>query len=147
MITQGVEITTQCNDCGGELTRDISQFIHCGKVWWGIEGSCRACPTAWCEQDSGGTTPEEIRQALLTEHGPALLHLAGLEPSLVPVLHALREMYGHSPAEARAMAHELRTTGLTGTLVEMEFAAAGLRRRSVAVTVGPPTVTRHPAPG
>ncbi|MCX4506629.1 hypothetical protein [Streptomyces anulatus] len=137
MITQGMKVTTRCDDCGGVLIRDIGQFIDRGQVWWGTEGRCRTCPTAWCEQDSGGTTPEEIRQALLAEHGPARLRLAGPESSPVPVLHALRETHGLSLAQARAMADELRTTGLVGTLVEMEHVAAGLRRRSVAATVEP----------
>jgi hypothetical protein len=135
VITQGVEITKRCNDCGGALTCDIGQFIERGQVRWGIEGRCRTCPTAWCEQGSGTTTPEEVRQALLAEHGTARLLLAGPEPSLVPLLRALREMHGLSLTQARAIARELRTTGLTGTLVEMEFVAAGLRRRSVAVTI------------
>lgn len=137
LITQGVKVTTRCDDCGGALIRDIGQFIDGGQVWWGTEGRCQACPTAWCEQDSGGTTPEEIRQALLAKHGPARLRLAGPESSLVPVLHALRETHGLSLAQARAMADELKTTGLVGTLVEMELVAAGLRRRSVAATVEP----------
>ena len=137
MITQGMKITTRCDDCGGVLIRDIGQFIDCGQVWWGTEGRCRTCPNVWCEQDSGRTTPEEIRQALLAEHGPARLRLAGPESSLVPVLHALRETHGLSLAQTRAMADELRTTGLVGTLVEMEHVAAGLRSRSVAATVEP----------
>ncbi len=135
MITQGVTVTTRCDDCGGVLIRDIGQFIDRGQLWWGTEGRCRTCPAAWCEQDSGAATPEEIRQALLAEHGPARLRLAGPESSPVPVLRALREMHGLSLAQARATADELRTTGLTGTLVEMELVAAGLRRRSVAATV------------
>ncbi|MFE9404764.1 hypothetical protein ACFYNY_23850 [Streptomyces sp. NPDC006530] len=132
-----MRVTTRCDDCGGVLIRDIGQFIDGGQVWWGTEGRCQACPAAWCEQDSGGTTPEEIRQALLAKHGPARLRLAGPESSLVPVLHALRETHGLALAQARAMADELKTTGLVGTLVEMELVAAGLRRRSVAATVEP----------
>ncbi|MFI8007872.1 hypothetical protein [Streptomyces sp. NPDC086010] len=132
-----MKVTTRCDDCGGVLIRDIGQFIDGGQVWWGTEGRCQACPTAWCEQDGGGTTPEEIRQALLAKHGPARLRLAGPESSLVPFLHALRETHGLSLAQARAMADELKATGLVGTLVEMELVAAGLRRRSVAATVEP----------
>lgn len=137
MITQGVKITTRCDDCGGELISDIGQFIDGGQVWWGAEGSCRTCPNAWCEQDSGATTPEEIRQALLAEHGSARLRLTEPESSTVPVLRVLREIHGLSLAQARAMTDELKTTGLVGTLVEMEFVAAGFRRRSVAATVEP----------
>ncbi|MFB7382550.1 hypothetical protein ACFC6U_40285 [Kitasatospora purpeofusca] len=128
-------VTTRCDSCGGVLVRDIGQFIDGGQLWWGTEGNCRTCPTARCEQDTGAATPEAIRQALPAEHGPARLRLAGPEPSSVPVLRALRETYGLSLAQARATADESRTTGLTGTLVEMELTAAGLGRRSVAATV------------
>ncbi|MEV0194141.1 hypothetical protein AB0I39_37170 [Kitasatospora purpeofusca] len=133
--------TTRCEDCGGALVRDTGQFIDSGQLWWGSEGSCRSCPAAWCDEDSGPVTPEHIRQALLAAHGPVRLRLAGPPGSgLVPVLRALREVHGLSLVQARAMADELRTVGLTGTLVEMEFLAAGLRRRSVMATVDPEAV-------
>ncbi|MDX2394113.1 hypothetical protein NJL88_29445 [Streptomyces sp. DK15] len=136
VITQGVKITTVCEACGGMLIRDAGQFIDRGRLWWGTEGTCQTCPVAWCEEDSGGATPEAIRQALLTEHGPARLLLIEPEASRVTVLRVLREGHERSLAQARAMAEELRTTGLVGTLVEMELIAAQLRHRSVAVTVG-----------
>jgi hypothetical protein len=135
MLTQGVKITTPCEACGGVLIRDTGQFIDRGRLWWGTEGTCQTCPVAWCEQDSGGAAPEGIRQALLTEHGPARLRLIEPEASRVAVLRVLREVHELSLAQVRAMAQELRTTGLVGTLVEMELMAARLRHRSAAVTV------------
>lgn len=54
------------------------------------------------------------------------------------MLHALREIHHFSLGQARAMADELKKTGLIGTLVEMELVAAGLRRRSVAAAVETP---------
>ncbi|MFD4829800.1 hypothetical protein ACFWPV_08060 [Streptomyces uncialis] len=135
VITQGVRTTAPCEACGGILIRDTGQFLDQGTLWWGTEGTCRSCPAAWCEQDSGGATPEEIRQALLTEHGPARLRLTAPEANRVTVLRVLREVHELSPAQARAQAGELRTSGLVGTLVEMELIAARLRDRSVAVTV------------
>ncbi|MFJ4670669.1 hypothetical protein [Kitasatospora purpeofusca] len=117
------------------LIRDVGQFVDGGQLWWGAEGSCRTCPTAWCEQDTGAATPEAIRQALPAEHGPARPRLAGPGSSSVPVLRALRETHGLSLARARAMADGSRTTGPTGTPVGMELVAAALGRRSVAATV------------
>ncbi|MFE5942037.1 hypothetical protein [Streptomyces sp. NPDC056480] len=135
MITQGVTVETRCDACGGVLTRDVGQFIDRGRLWWGTEGACRSCPLAWCEEDSGGETPEEIRQALLSEHGPARLWLIAPETSPVAVLRALREVHGVTLAQAKALADDLKTTGLTGTLVEMELVAARLRQRSVMAAV------------
>ncbi|MEW2550404.1 hypothetical protein AB0957_01465 [Streptomyces zhihengii] len=117
------------------LILDAGQFIERGRLWWGTEGNCRSCPVAWCEQDSGDATPEEIRQALLAEHGPARLRLTEPEASTVPVLRALREVHGLSLTQARAMAAELKTIGLVGTLVEMELIAARIRHHSVETTV------------
>ncbi|MEU8517867.1 hypothetical protein AB0C76_40825 [Kitasatospora sp. NPDC048722] len=135
MTSQGVTITARCEACGGVLILDTGQSIEGGRLWWGTEGGCQSCPIAWCDQDFGDATPEEIRQALLAEHGPARLRLTEPEASAVPVLRALREVHGLSLAQARAMADELKTTGLVGTFVEMELVASRLRHHSVRVTV------------
>ncbi|MCP3771274.1 MULTISPECIES: hypothetical protein [unclassified Streptomyces] len=115
----------------------MGQFFDRGTLCWGTEGRCADCPNAWCEQDSGPVTPENIRQALLQAHGPARLRLSGNVPSLVPVLQALREARELSLVEARAQATQVAENGLTGTLVEMEVLAIRLRRQAVEVTVAP----------
>ncbi|MEU9030931.1 hypothetical protein AB0D46_26150 [Streptomyces sp. NPDC048383] len=130
-----MKIATRCDACGGVLTRDMGQFIDRGLLCWGTEGACQPCSIAWCAEDSGGETPEEIRQALLSEHGPARLRLIGPEIGPVAVLRALREMHGLTLTQAKALADELKTTGLMGTLVEMELIAARLRQRSVMAVV------------
>lgn len=138
MITQGVEIAKRCGLCGGVLIVDTGQFIVGDRLWWGTEGRCESCPEAWCEQDRGDVgdvTPEEIRQALLAEHGSARLRLTEPEASTVPVLRALREVHSLSLGQARAAAEELKTTGLVGTFVEMELIASRLRHHSVGVRV------------
>ncbi|WP_328535077.1 hypothetical protein [Streptomyces sp. NBC_00344] len=137
MITQGVKITAQCEACGGVLIHDTGQFIDRDQLWWGTEGTCLSCPVAWCEQDSGGETPEEIRQALLTEHGPARLRLTEPVASPVVVLRTLREVHALTLAQAQSLADQLRTTGLVGTLVEMELIASRLRHHSVGATIDP----------
>lgn len=71
----------------------------------------------------------------MAEYGPARLWLAEPGASAVPVLRALREVYGLPLVQARVMADELRTTGLVGTFVEMELVASRLRHHCVGVTV------------
>lgn len=139
MITQGVKITTRCEACGGTLTIDAGQYIERGRLRWGTERHCQSCPDGWCERDSGDVTPEQVRQALLVEHGPARLRLAETSTNAVPVLRALREVHGLSLAQARSVADELRMHGLTGTRVEMELVASRLRHHSVGATVETPT--------
>ncbi|MFJ9576184.1 hypothetical protein ACIRQF_07310 [Streptomyces sp. NPDC101191] len=135
MITQGVLVTGRCSACGGTTTCDVGQFFDRGMLRWGAEGQCADCPNGWCEQDSGPVTPEHIRQLLLQEHGPARLRLSGDVLRLVPLLQALRTAQELTLVEAKAQAAELGTTGLTGTLVEMEILATHLRRRAITVTV------------
>lgn len=137
MIAQGVVTTTRCDDCGGVLLCDTGQFIQRGRLHWGTEAACQSCTAGWCDEDSGEATPEGIRQALLAEHGSFRLRLTEPEAGLVGALRALREVHGLSLARARAMADELRATGLVGTLVEMELVAARLRHHSLAATVEP----------
>ncbi|MEV8535189.1 hypothetical protein [Streptomyces sp. NPDC051211] len=137
MIAQGVQVTGRCSACGGTTTCDVGQFFDRGVLRWGTEGRCANCLNAWCEQDSGPVTPENIRQALLQAHGPARLRLSGDLPNLVPLLQALRSARELSLGEARAQAAELAATGLIGTLVEMEILAVHLRRRAITVTVEP----------
>ncbi|MFJ5548610.1 hypothetical protein [Streptomyces sp. NPDC093225] len=133
--TQGVEITSSCPACGGVLVRDVGQFIERGQLRWGIEGRCQACANGWCEMGVG-PAPEEIRQALLAQHGSARLRLAA-ETNLVPVLRALRDMRHLSLGEARLTAAELSGPGLVGTSVEMAHLAEGLRKRSVSTALVP----------
>ncbi|MGW8358131.1 hypothetical protein [Streptomyces wedmorensis] len=137
MITQGVQLTGRCDACRGTASCDVGQFFDHGMLCWGIEGRCLDCPNAWCEQDSGPVTPENIRQALLQAHGAARLRLSGGVHNLVPVLRALRNARELSLGEARAQAAELAETGLGGTLVEMEILAVHLRGRAIAVSIEP----------
>ncbi|MGQ4484253.1 hypothetical protein ACN6LM_002581 [Streptomyces sp. SAS_281] len=134
MITQGVQVTSRCAACGGVLVRDVGQFTERGQLRWGIEGRCQKCPEGWCETGTG-PAPQEVRQALLAEHGAVRLRLADKGGSLVPVLRALREMNGLSLGEARLAAADLSGEGLIGTFVEMTLLAQGLERRSVATTL------------
>lgn len=137
MITQGVQLTGRCDACGGTTSCDVGQFFDHGMLCWGTGGRCLDCPNAWCEQDSGSVTPENIRQALLQAHGAARLRLSGGAHDLVPVLRALRNARELSLGEARAQAAELAETGLVGTLVEMEILAVHLRGRAIAVSIEP----------
>ncbi|KAA0932459.1 hypothetical protein FGF04_26200 [Streptomyces apricus] len=118
------------------LVCDVGQFIEQGRLRWGVEGRCRDCPDAWCETGEG-PAPEEIRQALLAEHGSIRLRLETGETCLVPVLRALRGMWDLSLDEARLAATDLKGTGLVGTSVEMAHLAEGLRERSVTTTLVP----------
>ncbi|MFJ2648755.1 hypothetical protein ACIO1C_18725 [Streptomyces sp. NPDC087420] len=137
MTSQGASVTGECGACGGVLTRNVGQHIDQDEVRWETETTCAGCRAGDSTPPTPGTTPEEIRQLLLTEHGPARLTLTDGTANLISVTRVLSRTQGLSLGEARTMAAELRTTGLLGTLVEMEHLATALRERAVAVTVTP----------
>lgn len=137
MISQGVTVTDRCDTCGGVRSKEIVQRLDEGAVGWATEARCAGCSDGLREEDTGGATPEEIRRLLLAEHGPARLSLTGAGANLISVTRVLRQAHGLSMGEARDRAAELRTTGLVGTLVEMEWLATALRQRAVEVTVVP----------
>ncbi|WP_344465777.1 hypothetical protein [Kitasatospora kazusensis] len=113
----------------------MNQFIHCDDLWWDAEISCSTCGMTGCEYSGPGTPPDDVRDALLAAHGPARLRVVGPLPSLVPVLKVLREVSGASLSDAREQADGLSRIGLTGTLTEMEFLGARLRRRGLPADV------------
>jgi hypothetical protein len=142
--TQGTKITGLCPECGAVIAYEVGQWIERGVLWWGSEGQCERCAHGWCERDHGPVTPDRVRQALLTAHGPVRLGLADVPDNLVPVLRALRTTGDLTVAEARARAGELSGTGLFGTLVEMEYLALGLRGRGLAVVLEPAVGSAEP---
>ncbi|MEU8150204.1 hypothetical protein [Nonomuraea sp. NPDC048901] len=113
----------------------MNQFIDRGQLCWDAEVACESCCTGWCEQFGSGETPEDIRSALLAEHGPSRLRLVGPAPSPVSVLKVLREVWEVSLPRARELADELTHSGSVGTLAEMEFLNIRLRSRGVAAEV------------
>ncbi|WP_446039534.1 hypothetical protein [Streptomyces sp. SID1121] len=139
MTSQGASVTAPCGACGGVLTRNVGQRIDQDEVRWETETTCTGCRAGGSTPPTAGTTPEEIRQLLLTEHGPARLTLTDGTANLISVTRVLSRAHGLPLGEARSKAAELRTTGLVGTLVEMEWLATALRERAVTVTVGPAT--------
>lgn len=135
MTGQTAKVKSRCVSCEGTQVRQVNQFIHCGELCWDAEVSCASCGAGWCEQFGTGETPEDIRSALLAEHGPSRLCAVGSAPSLVAVLKVLRDVWEVSLPRARELADELTDTGLVGTLAEMEYLKTRLRTRGVAAEV------------
>ncbi|MFI6733694.1 hypothetical protein ACIBI9_12260 [Nonomuraea sp. NPDC050451] len=137
MTGQTAKIESRCGRCEGTQVRQVNQFIDRGQLWWDAEVYCESCGAYLCEHAGPGRAPEDVRSALLAEHGPSRLCVVGPRPSLVSVLKVLREVSEVSLPRARELADELTDTGLVGTLVEMEFLKIQLRSRGVAAEVRP----------
>ncbi|GAA2316719.1 hypothetical protein GCM10010149_81050 [Nonomuraea roseoviolacea subsp. roseoviolacea] len=135
MTGQTAKIPSRCDRCGGSSVRQVNQFINCGQLWWDAEFSCAFCGDGGCEHAGPGQAPEDVRSALLAEHGPSRLCVVGPVASLVSVMQVLREVAKVSLPRARELADELTDTGLVGTLAEMEFLRNRLRSRGVIAEV------------
>lgn len=134
MTGQTAKIASLC-ECGSMAARQVNQFILHDELWWDSEFSCGSCGTYLCEHSGPGPAPDDVRQALLSAHGPVRLRLVGSVPSLVPALKVFREAAGESLSRARELVGELSHDGLVGTLSEMEFLKARLQMRGVPVGV------------
>ncbi|MEU2150232.1 hypothetical protein ABZ741_38845 [Streptomyces globisporus] len=136
MTAQTAKTASRCA-CGSMAVRQVNQFILSDELWWDSEFSCHACGTHLCGQAGPGTAPADVREALLTVHGPARLRLDGPVPSLVPAMKVLRESAATSLSQARELAKDLSREGLAGTLPEMEFLKAQLQLRGIHTTIDP----------
>ena len=134
MTGQTAKVAAHCA-CGHVAVRQLNQFVSRGELWWDAEFSCDNCGTYLCEQAGQGTTPHDVREALLAAHGPATLRLAEPVPSLVPALKVFREAEAVSLSQARELAEHLSHDGVMGTLSEMELLRIRLRLRGVPVVI------------
>ncbi|MFI6155182.1 hypothetical protein ACIBCA_21130 [Kitasatospora sp. NPDC051170] len=134
---QGARMAVRCAECGGEAVRSVGQFLDDGgrTLAWDAESFCPGCDDAMCEHSGPGPAPQDVREALLTAHGPARLRLAGPLADPVAALRALREGTGASLRRTRELLEELREFGLAGTAVEMAFWRARLAERGVGAEV------------
>jgi hypothetical protein len=82
-----------------------------------------------------GEAPEELRQALLTEHGAATLTVTSEPLGTVNSLKAARGTFDVPLSDLRAVLEQLRSKGLTGTFIEMKFLASGLEAAGMETTI------------
>ncbi|MEU9047474.1 hypothetical protein AB0D63_38400, partial [Kitasatospora sp. NPDC048343] len=156
---QGVQMTVRCGACGGTAIRSVGQFLmHGRELWWDADSSCPHCGTTLCEYWGPATVPEDVREALLTTHGPARLRLAGSLTDPLAALRTLREGSASSLQRTRELLAELRNFGLHGTAVEMAYWKVRLAERGIAAEVadgfgrayryvGPPELRSAAGPG
>ncbi|ARI50707.1 hypothetical protein ACWEJZ_32910 [Streptomyces bacillaris] len=135
MTGQTAKTASRCA-CGSMAVRQVNQFVLSDELWWDSEFSCGACGTYLCDHAGPGPAPDDVREALLTAHGPVRLRLACPVPSLGPVMKVLRESAAISLSQARELAQDLSQEGLAGTLPEMEFLKARLQLRGIHATIG-----------
>ncbi|MFE3029066.1 hypothetical protein [Nocardia tengchongensis] len=134
IVTESAPFTTPCIQCRAPTTSTVTEALVGEDHRWDIDGDCSSCGATWA--DCGYQQPlTGFREAILTANGPTVLELGVTSSSLATVMRALRLTRSMSPAQAKAIAEELRETGLEGTRIEMEILARLLRDSGVPVNV------------
>ncbi|MFB7125575.1 hypothetical protein [Kitasatospora sp. NPDC056273] len=125
----------RCPDCGGTAVRSVGQsLLHGRELRWDAERFCPQCAAVCCDWGQEAA-PRDIREALLTTHGPARLRLSAplTDPAAtLAALRVLREGSGLPLRQTRELLDELRDFGLSGTAVEMAYWRVRLAERGVA---------------
>ncbi|MCW3818147.1 hypothetical protein ONA91_27225 [Micromonospora sp. DR5-3] len=134
MISDDVSVARPCDDCGAELTGELTQRIVGDRLHWADECHCPHCGAAWvtCGWDD---TPAEIREALIAQRGLARLTVEGTPThSRVALLKVFREA-GASLPEATAAAQRAVTTGIEGTRTELALLAQRLQTKNISAII------------
>ncbi|MFE4972472.1 hypothetical protein ACFRAR_10155 [Kitasatospora sp. NPDC056651] len=133
---QEARVAVRCAVCGGAAVRSVGQFLKHGReLWWDAELICSQCDASFCDDWGQEAAPQDVREALLTIHGPARLRLAGPLDDPVSALRILREDSGTGLRKVRELLDELKGSGLSGTAVEMAYLRARLAERGIAAEV------------
>ncbi|KUN84146.1 hypothetical protein AQJ64_15335 [Streptomyces griseoruber] len=129
-VAQSVKYCDICPDCGAELACRGTQALTGGQLRWDVESSCSGCvfAVAVC----GGRIPDERRDQILAEHGPARLRVGCGSVTTIAVLRVARAEFGVDLADAKVVAERVLSGVHAGTLPEVESLARKLRASGVA---------------
>ncbi|WP_234335006.1 hypothetical protein [Streptomyces sp. NRRL S-118] len=106
-----------------------------GSLRWDTESRCPGCGFAVAA--CGGDLPAELRDRLLSEHGPARLRVDASASNTV-IMRVLRAELGIGLAEVKAVLSEVLTGAYAGTMPEMEFLARKLRASGIVAVAARP---------
>lgn len=128
-VVEPVRYSAPCEDCGARLERCGVHSLIGGTLRWDVESMCRACGQATA--DCGQVLPARLRDRLLTDHGPATLHVTDPSVERVTLMRVLRAELGIGLTEVKAVLGQVLAGAYSGTLPEVEYLARKLRRAGV----------------
>ncbi|MER6736941.1 hypothetical protein [Streptomyces puniciscabiei] len=135
-VYESVTCSGTCQDCGAELECQGAQALVGGRPRWDVESVCSACGCAVAV--CGGDLPDERRDQLLAEHGPATLRVTGAPASSAVIMRVLRAELGVDLVNAKILLRRVLSGDHSGTLPEMELLARSLRASGIAATATRP---------
>jgi hypothetical protein len=114
----------------------VAQLIVNERLHWTADCSCTGCDVVF-HMFGRDDTPADVRDAIVADSGLARLTVELTEgASKVPLLKVFREA-GESMPQAQASAQRALSTGIEGTLVELELLALRLRKKDVPAVIHP----------
>ncbi|MFE3194530.1 hypothetical protein ACFXHA_36380 [Nocardia sp. NPDC059240] len=130
IVTESAPYTVPCIDCGSPTQSTLTEALVGEDHRWDIDGQCSACGAIWA--DCGYQQPHpDFREAILAANRTTVLELGSVDVPAATLMRALRLTRSLSLTAAKALAADLRTTGLKGTRVEMELIARQLHAMGV----------------
>ncbi|MFE7799434.1 hypothetical protein [Nocardia sp. NPDC057440] len=133
VVLETAPYTTECIGCRSLIEVTVIEVLTAGTHEWDTAGDCPECGACWHECSYPTPLPG-MRAAILAANGSTNLRLAAGSATPATVMQALRKIQTLSLIEARAMAEELCSRGLSGTRVEMEILVIALRTAGAIVT-------------
>ncbi|MFJ4846919.1 hypothetical protein [Streptomyces sp. NPDC088733] len=129
-LGESVRYASECDTCGAPAVSDGGEGLVDGQVHWSIAQTCAACGShvIACGRSD---VPGDLRERLLSEHGPTRLTLRDLPSSAVVLMKVVRAELGVDLIEAKAIAQRIRRGAQTGTLTEMAFLAHRLHQAGI----------------
>ncbi len=135
--SESVRYPSDCETCGAVAECDAGEGLVDGEVRWDIAKSCAACGM-YVIACGRSDVPGDLRERLLSEHGPTRLRLCDPSSSAVVLMRVIRVELGLDLIQAKAMAQRVRAGTQTGTLTEMTVLAHRLRQAGVQATTERP---------
>ncbi|MFB7569535.1 hypothetical protein [Streptomyces sp. NPDC056165] len=102
-----VRCPSACENCGALTECEGGEGLVDGQVHWDITRRCAVCGA--CVVVCGRSdVPGDLRERLLTEHGPARLQLLDSSTSVVVLMKVMRAELGLDLIQVKAMVQRVR---------------------------------------
>ncbi|MFI8353942.1 hypothetical protein [Streptomyces cyaneofuscatus] len=134
LIYESGTVAESCGNCHTVTQCDVAETLRGGKRRWDLECSCPACGSVW---HAGGTgkAPERFRNAIISTNGKWTIRLDDPSSSGARLLQVLRGAHDCSISEAKQLAESLRTSGIQGTLVDVESLSGKLLEAGIPASI------------
>ena len=126
-------IQQRCGKCGSPLECQGGESAYTGTFRWYLSCTCKACGSV-TEEDGIGFAPEDLRAAIIKQHGLWELSLVQSASKKAIIAKVLKEALGVSTTEAFALASSNPLAFWRGTKAEVDWLVQQLTGAGVEAT-------------